>query len=108
LPGGIGTALLYSVFDQSQSVMDLTLSNSKDLASNSALRAMVTHAKNDTVIQTSQMREGSQGLTKGLTAALQQIKKAAQLPHDEQLRQIKEMEIEIRNENIEEAITQSV
>jgi hypothetical protein len=47
LPGGIETAMLYSIYDQS--VMDLNRSTSANLADNYALRAMVAHAKDDTV-----------------------------------------------------------
>ncbi len=47
LPGGIETAMLYSIFDQS--VMDLNRPLSDNFAENKALRAMVAHAKDDTM-----------------------------------------------------------
>ncbi len=46
LPGGIETAMLNSIFDQS--VMDLNRPLSDNFAENKALRAMVAHAKDDT------------------------------------------------------------
>ncbi len=47
LPGGIETAMLYSIFYQS--VMDLNRPLSDNFAENKALRAMVAHAKDDTM-----------------------------------------------------------
>jgi hypothetical protein len=98
------TAMLFSIFDQS--VMDLNRPVSDNLAENAALRGMVTHTKDDSVHQISQMKEGTRGLTKGLISALQQLNKATQLPPDHELWNMKESEIEIRRENIAEAITQ--
>ncbi len=47
--------MLFFIFDQS--VMDLNRSSSNNLASNSAPRAMVVHAKDDTVRQTNLFNE---------------------------------------------------
>jgi hypothetical protein len=79
LPGGVETAMLFSIFDQS--VMDLNRPVSNNLAETTALRAMVTHTRDDSVHQISQMKEGTRGLTKGLVSALQQLNKATQLAH---------------------------
>jgi hypothetical protein len=55
LPGGIETAMLYSIFDQS--VMDLNRPLSDNFAENKALRAMVAHAKDDTMKHLSLSKE---------------------------------------------------
>ncbi len=104
LPGGIETAMLYSIYDQS--VMDLTRSTSANLADNHALRAMVAHAKDDTVKHLSLMKEGSQSQTNGLLAALQQIKEVTHLPNADILWDMSEHEIRTRKEEIAEAIDQ--
>ena len=96
--------MLFSIFDQS--VMDLNRPVSNNLAENAALRAMVTHTRDDSAHQISQMKEGTRGLTKGLVSALQQLNKATQLPPDHELWNMKESEIQIRRENIAEATTQ--
>jgi hypothetical protein len=48
LPGGMEAAMLASIFDQS--VMDLTKPNNSNLADNRALRAMVWHTQDDTIL----------------------------------------------------------
>ncbi len=47
LPGGVETAMLFAIFDQS--VMDLNRPVSDNLAENAALRAMVSYTKDDLV-----------------------------------------------------------
>ncbi len=54
-PGGIKTAMIYSIFDQS--VMDLNRSTSANHADNQALRAMVAHATDDTIKHLSLSKE---------------------------------------------------
>jgi hypothetical protein len=104
LPGEIETAMLYSIYDQS--VMDLNRSTSANLAENHALRAMVAHAKDDTVKHLSLLKEGNQGQTNGLLAALQQIKEVTHLPNADILWDMSEHEIRARKEEIAEAIDQ--
>jgi hypothetical protein len=91
LPGGIETAMLYSIYDQS--VMDLNRSTSANLADNHTLRAMVAHAKEDTVKHLSLLKEGTQSQTNGLLAALQQIKEVTHLPNVDLLWDMSEHEI---------------
>ncbi len=55
LPGGIETAMLYSIYDQS--VMDLTRDPRTNARDNQALRAMVEHAKDYTIKHLSQKKE---------------------------------------------------
>ncbi len=104
LPGGIETAMQYSIFDQS--VMDLNRSTSANLADNYALRAMVAHAKDDTIKHLSLLKEGIQGQTNGLLAALQQIKEVTHLPNADILWEMSEHDIRTRKEEIAEAIDQ--
>jgi hypothetical protein len=80
LPGGIKTAMLYSIFDQS--VMDLN----RPLSDNG----------NDTMKHLSLSKEGIQGLTKGLLAALRQINETAQIPSANVLWEMTEDDIESR------------
>jgi hypothetical protein len=104
LPGGIETALLYSIFDQS--VMDLNRPLSDNFAENKALRAMVAHAKDDTMKHLSLSKEKIHGQTKGLLAALRQINETAQLPPANMLWEMTEDDIEFRKKLIAQAITQ--
>ncbi len=83
LPGGVETALLIAIFDQS--VMDLNRPVSDNLAENAALRAMVTHTNDDKTHQFLSMEEGRKGLTKGLMSALQKLKQVARLPDEKTL-----------------------
>jgi hypothetical protein len=103
LPGGMKSAFLASIFDQS--VMDLNNPISTNLADNRALRSMVIiHTKDDTTHQFVPMEEGAKGLINGVKSALQRLKKVAQLPDENTLFQMKDVEIEIHNKEIDEAI----
>ena len=104
LPGGIETAMLFAIFDQS--VMDLNKPVSDNLAENAALRAMVTYTGDDSVHQFSLLKEGKGGLTKGLVSALQQLNKVTQLPAERELWTMREADIQSRKDDIAEAITQ--
>jgi hypothetical protein len=63
LPGGIETAIMFSFFEDA--VMDFTKSTGDNLTDNAAIRAMVNHAKNDTLDHCAFMKEGRMGLHKG-------------------------------------------
>jgi hypothetical protein len=104
LLGGIETATLYSIFDQS--IMDLNKPLSDNFAENKALRAMVAHAKDDTMKHLSLSKENIYAQTKGLTAALRQISEAARLPPANLLWEMTEDDIEFRKKLVAQAITQ--
>jgi hypothetical protein len=104
LPGGIETAMHYSIYDQS--AMDLNRSTSANLADNQALRAMVAHAKDDSIKHLSLLKEGIQGQTNGLLTALQRIKEVTHLPNADILWEMSEHDIRTRKEKIAEAIDQ--
>ncbi len=102
MPGGIETAILFFLFDQS--VMNFNKPTSDNIAENSAIRAMVNHAKNDTVDHLARMKGGRNGLYKGTIAALRQLENVTQLPKQEELWDMLDPEIESRKEEIAEAI----
>ena len=104
LPGGVETAMLFAIFDQS--VMDLNRPVSENLAENAALRAMVSYTGDDSLHQFSLLKEGKRGLTKGLVSALQQLNKVTQLPAERELWTMREADIQGRKDDIAEAITQ--
>ncbi len=91
LPGGIETAMLYSIFDQS--VMDLNRPLSGNFAENKAIRAMVAHAKDDSMKHLSLSKERIHGQTKGLLAALRET---AQIPSANVLWEMTEDDIDSR------------
>ena len=86
--------------------MDLNRPLSNNFAENKALRAMVAHAKDDTMKHLSLSKEKIMAQTKGLTAALRQISEAAQLPPASVLWDMTEDEIELHKRQIARAITQ--
>ncbi len=86
--------------------MDLNRPLSDNFAENKALRAMVAHAKDDTMKHLSLSKEKIYAQTKGLTAVLQQISEAAQLPPANVLWDMTEDDIEFRKKLIAKAITQ--
>ncbi len=102
LPGGIETAIMFAFFDDS--VMDFTNTIGDNLTDNAAIRAMISHAKNDTLNHCAFMREGRLGLHKGIIATLKQLENVSKLPRQEELWDMKDPEIESRNEEIAEAI----
>ena len=67
---------------------------------------MVNHAKDHTLDHTTFMKEGSMGLRRGTTAALKQLANVSKLPKQDELWDMKDHEIESRNEDIAEAMKQ--
>ncbi len=104
LLGGMEAAMLASILDQS--VMDLNKPISTNMADNEALRAMVYHTKDDETHQLVPMEEGRKGLTKGLVSALQKLRQLAQLPDERTLSRMDSLDIESKNSEIAEAISQ--
>jgi hypothetical protein len=104
IPGGVETAIMFSFFDQS--VLNLTKPTGENLAENSAIRAMVNHARSDRVDHFALMKEGRNGLFKGVVTALKPIERVTRLPNADKLSDITDVEIESQNEEIAEAIRQ--
>ena len=67
---------------------------------------MVYHTKDDKTHQFIPMEEGREGLTKGLTSALQRLRQLARLPDERTLMRLSETDIESINYEIDEAISQ--
>jgi hypothetical protein len=67
---------------------------------------MVHHTKDDKTHQFTPMEEGRKGLTKGLTSALQKLRQMARLPDERTLMRMNELDIESKNAEIDEAISQ--
>jgi hypothetical protein len=86
--------------------MDFTKSTGENLAENSALRATVNHAKNDRVHHFTLMKEGRDGLYKGAIAALKQLGTVTQLPKQDKLWEMTDIDVDIQNEEIVEAMKQ--
>jgi hypothetical protein len=97
-------AMLASIFDQS--VMDLNKPLNGNLADNRALRAMVMHTKDDTTHQFLPMEEGGKALARGLISALQKLKQVAQLPDEDTLINMRDVDIDAHNAEVTEALAQ--
>jgi hypothetical protein len=102
--GGMEAAMLASIFDQS--VIDLNRPISGNLADIRALRALVVHTNNDTTHQFLPMEECGKALTRGITSALQKLKQVAQLPDEDTLINMRDVDIDAQNAEIAEAIAQ--
>jgi hypothetical protein len=104
LPGGFETAIMFAFFDDA--VMDFTKPTGANLTDNAAIRAMVNHAKNGTLDHCAFMKEGRMCLHKGIMAALKQLENVSKLPRQEELWDMKDPEIESRNDEIAETMRQ--
>jgi hypothetical protein len=82
LPGGIETAMLFSIFDQS--ILDLTKSRQQLDKDDYAIRAIVACAQDANIELIEKMRKGKDGLHEIAKASLKQLEQAVQLPpHDD-------------------------
>jgi hypothetical protein len=104
LPGGMEAAMLASIFEQS--IMDWDKPNNGNLTDIRALRAMVIHTRDDTAHQFLPMEEGEKALSQALISALQKLKQVAQLPNEDTLIDMTDVDIEAQNAEIAEAIAQ--
>jgi hypothetical protein len=104
LPGGMEAAMLASIFEQS--IMDRNKPIDGNLADIRALRAMVIHTRDNTTHQFLPMEEGGKALSRALTSALQKLKQVAQLPNEETLINMTDVDIDAQNAEIAEAIAQ--
>jgi hypothetical protein len=84
LPGGIETAMLYSIFDQS--IIDFAGASSKNDSEDSALRAVMAYATDDTTVKLlPRMKQGNAGLARSAIASLKELEEAYQLPKAKEL-----------------------
>jgi hypothetical protein len=77
LPGGIETAILFSIFDQS--ILDLTRSRQQLDEGAYAIRAIVACAKDANLKLIERMRRGNDGLKEIAKTSLNQLEQAAAL-----------------------------
>jgi hypothetical protein len=84
LPGGIETAMLYSSFDQS--IIDFAGKGSDLTTDDSAIRAVMAYATDDTTVKLIPcMMQGNSGLARSAIASLKELEKACQLPRAKEL-----------------------
>jgi len=84
LPGGIETAMLYSIFDQS--IIDFAGKGSELTTDDNAIRAVMAYATDDTTVTLiPRMMQGNVGLAKSAIASLKELEEACQLPRAKEL-----------------------
>jgi hypothetical protein len=79
LPEGIETTILYSIFDQS--IIDFVGKGSDLTTDDSAIRAVMAYATDDTTVKLiPHMMQGNTGLARSAIASLKELEEACQLP----------------------------
>ena len=104
LPGGIQTAMLFSIFDQS--VLDLTKPRQQLDKDAYAIRAIVTCAEDANLQLIEKMRNGNNGLKEIARASLKQLEQAVQLPPHGDLYSMTAIDYQFYQDRIADAITQ--
>ena len=103
LPGGIETALLYSIFDQS--IIDFGRQDHEVNATGAAIRAVMAYASDDTTVDMiPRMKLGNNGIAKSAVASLRELEAVCQLPKAKELWNMHDREIDARKDSIAEAI----
>ena len=105
LPGGIETAMLYSIFDQS--IIDFAGKGSELTTDDNAIRAVMAYATDDTAVTLiPRMMQGNVGLAKSAIASLKELEEACQLPRAKELWAKQDRWITERKDEIAAAIRQ--
>jgi hypothetical protein len=105
LPGGIETAMLYSIFDQS--IIDFAGTGSSHDSEDSALRAVMAYATDDTTVELlPRMKQGNAGLARSAKASLKELEEVCQLPKAKELWTKQDGWIQERKDEIADAIKQ--
>ncbi len=104
LPGGIQTAMLFSIFDQS--VLDLTKPRRQLDKDDYAIRAIVACAQEANIKLIEKMRNGNNGLKEIARASLKQLEQAVQLPPHGDLYSMSAIDYQYYQDRITDAITQ--
>ena len=105
LPGGIETAMLYSIFDQS--IIDFAGTGSSHDSEDSALRAVMAYATDDTTVELlPRMKQGNAGLARSAIASLKELEEVCQLPKAKELWTKQDGWIQERKDEIADAIKQ--
>jgi hypothetical protein len=83
-PGGIETAMLYSIFDQS--IIGFTGTGSVTNADDGAIRAVMAYATDNTTVKLiPRMRQGNNGVAKSALTSLKELEDICQLPKTKEL-----------------------
>jgi hypothetical protein len=105
LPGGIETAMLYSIFDQS--IIDFAGTGSNLTTDDSAIRAVTAYTTDDTTFKLiPRMKQGNTGLARSAIASLKELEEAYQLPKAKELWTQQDGWINERKDEIASAIRQ--
>jgi hypothetical protein len=104
LPGGIQTAMLFSIFDQS--VLDLTKSRQQLDEDDYAIRAIVTCAQDANFNLIEKMMKGNNGLKEIARASLKQLEQVVQLPPHADLWNMSAIDYSYRQERIADVFQQ--
>jgi hypothetical protein len=103
-PGGIETAMLFSIFNQS--ILDPTKSRQQLDEEAYPLLALVTCAQDANAGLIEKMRKGSDGIKNIARASLKQLKQAVQIPPLDSLYNMSQVDYLWHQESIAEAIKQ--
>ena len=103
-PGGIETAMLFSIFDQS--TLDPTKSRQQFDEGAHPLRALITCAQNANGGLIEKMRKGSNGIKNTARASLKQLEQVVQIPPLDSLYNMSQLDYQWHQETIAEAIQQ--
>ena len=104
MPGGIETAMLFSVFDQS--TLDLTKSRQQLDEEAYSLRALATCAQDASAKLIEKMRKGSKGIKNTARASLKQLEQVVQIPPLDSLYNMSQLDYQWHQDMIAEAIQQ--
>jgi hypothetical protein len=104
LPGGIETAMLFSIFDQS--ILDLTKSRQQLDESAYSLRAIVACAQDANAKLIERMRKGNDGIKDIARASLKQLEQVVQMPPHDNMWNMTPIDYAYHQEMIDDAIKQ--
>jgi hypothetical protein len=104
LPGGIETAILFSIFDQS--ILDLTKSRQQLDEGAYAIRAIVACAQDANLNLIEKMKRGNDGLHKIANASLKQLEQVFLLPPHGDLYNMSSIDYTFYQDRISDAIKQ--
>jgi hypothetical protein len=105
MPGGIETAMLFSLFDQS--ILDLTKSRQQlDDEEAHSLRALITCAQDANYKLIERMRKGNDGIKNIARASLKQLEQVVQMPPLDSMYNMSQTDYQWHQDSIAEAIKQ--
>ena len=103
-PGGIETAMLFSIFDQS--TLDLTKSRQQLDKEAHSLRALVACDQDANYKLIERMRKGNDGIKNIARASLKQLEQVVQMPPLDSMYNMSQLDYEYNQERIADAIKQ--